>query len=329
MKLFWEYIRSHRRILLLQIIFFIVFTVVFALYNIPVKAVLYGLAICTFIGIIYVGIDFSAFRKKHILMKNSVEEITFTTENLPSADDLYEQDMQELIVKILEDKKRLENEMNIKYSDMNEYYTLWAHQIKTPIVAMHLMLHDDDTDKGRRLSEDLQRIEQYVEMVLGYLRLDSESNDFLFKKYDLDSIVKQAVKKFSTQFIGRKIKLIYEMPEFEVLTDEKWLLFVIEQVISNALKYTPNGSIEIYTESPKTLCIKDSGIGIAPEDLPRIFEKGYTGCNGRTDKKSSGIGLYLCRRICGKLGHLITAESEVGKGTLVKISFSETNIEIE
>jgi signal transduction histidine kinase len=237
--------------------------------------------------------------------------------------------MQELIVKILEDKKRLENEMNIKYSDMNEYYTLWAHQIKTPIVAMHLMLHDDDTDKGRRLSEDLQRIEQYVEMVLGYLRLDSESNDFLFKKYDLDSIVKQAVKKFSTQFIGRKIKLIYEMPEFEVLTDEKWLLFVIEQVISNALKYTPNGSIEIYTESPKTLCIKDSGIGIAPEDLPRIFEKGYTGCNGRTDKKSSGIGLYLCRRICGKLGHLITAESEVGKGTLVKISFSETNIEIE
>ena len=202
-------------------------------------------------------------------------------------------------------------------------------EIKTPIAAMRLTLQSGEMSQSRELSEDLQRIEQYVEMVLCYLRLGSETNDFLIKKYDLDSIIRQAVRKFSSQFIRRKIKLVYEPVGVTVLTDEKWLLFVLEQVLSNALKYTKSGEIEITLEEPKTVCIRDTGIGIAPEDINRIFEKGYTGCNGRTDKKASGIGLYLCRQICGKLGHTITAQSQVGKGTVIKIDLAEAQIEVE
>ena len=107
------------------------------------------------------------------------------------------------------------------------------------------------------------------------------------------------------------------------MTDEKWLRFVVEQVLSNALKYTREGSISIYLEAPRTLVIRDTGIGIAPEDLPRIFEKGFTGYNGRSDQKASGLGLYLCRRVCAKLGHTITAESVPDQGTAIRIGLEQ------
>ena len=126
------------------------------------------------------------------------------------------------------------------------------------------------------------------------------------------------------------MKLRYEPVNTRVITDEKWLLFVVEQVLSNAVKYTPaGGSVTIDLEQPKTLCIRDTGIGIAPEDLPRIFEKGYTGYNGRNDKKASGIGLYLCRRICHNLGHRITANSSLDSGTVIRIHLEQRTISVE
>ena len=151
----------------------------------------------------------------------------------------------------------------------------------------------------------------------------------VFKEYDLDNIVKSAVKKFSSEFIGRKLRLIYDPLNTSVITDEKWLSFVIEQVLSNALKYTPSGSITISLVGEKTLRIEDTGIGIAPSDLPRTFENGYTGFNGRTDKTASGIGLYLCRRVCNNLGHTITANSTVDVGTAIDIDLTQTKLEME
>ena len=219
--------------------------------------------------------------------------------------------------------------MNGRYADMIDYYTIWAHQIKTPIASMRLNLQSEDTAFARRISEDLFRIEQYVEMVLCYLRLDSGSTDYIIREYDLDSIIKQAIKRFAPQFIRRRIQLFYEPVHASVLTDEKWLLFVMEQVLSNALKYTESGSITIVLEAPLTLCIRDTGIGIAPDDLPRIFEKGYTGYNGRSDKKASGIGLYLCRRICKNLGHTITALSSLDAGTEIRLGLAHEKIKIE
>ena len=170
------------------------------------------------------------------------------------------------------------------------------------------------------LLEELLKTEQYVDMVLQYLRLGSSSSDFLFREYDLDGILRQAIRKFSGMFIRKRLALNYEETGVSAVTDEKWFLFVVEQILSNALKYTPSGSISIYVEEEgQRLVIADTGIGIEPEDLARVFEKGFTGYNGRRDKKSTGIGLYLSKRIMDRLAHSLEIESAPGEGTKVKI----------
>lgn len=247
----------------------------------------------------------------------------------PEARSVDDADYQEIIRLLRQEQRDLRSQMDRRYADMVDYYTIWAHQIKTPIASMGLRLQSEDSARSRQLSADLFRIEQYVEMVLVFLRLDSDSTDYVIRTSDLDGIVRGAVKKFAGEFIGRKLTLDYTPVNTTVLTDEKWLSFVVEQVLSNALKYTPSGGISITLEPEKTLCIRDTGIGIAPEDLPRIFEKGYTGYNGRREKKASGIGLYLCRRICGNLGHTITADSAVDRGTVIRIDLSQRPLEVE
>ena len=171
---------------------------------------------------------------------------------------------------------------------------------------------------------ELFKIEQYVEMVLTYLRMESMSSDMVLQWYAADDIVKQAVKKYSQLFILKKIALRMDMPEEMILTDEKWLAFVVEQILSNALKYTSEGTVSIYMKE-KELVIEDTGIGIQEEDVPRVFEKGFTGFNGRRDKKSTGIGLYLCKTILDRLGHGIRIESKVGEGTKVFL-YLERNV---
>ena len=180
----------------------------------------------------------------------------------------------------------------------------------------------------RELKMELFRIERYVEMVLTYLRVEDMSSDLSFDLCDLDQVLHRSLKKYSQMFILKKIHLEYQLVCQTVLTDEKWLLFVIGQVLSNALKYTPSGSITISLKAPKTLCVRDTGIGIAPEDLPCIFERGYTGGNGRTDRQASGIGLYLCRRICQNLGHTIAAVAHED-GTELQIDLQSERLEIE
>lgn len=227
------------------------------------------------------------------------------------------------------ERVRREEEWDKKFRDMVDYYTLWAHQIKTPIASMGLQLQSQDTPLTRQLSVELARIGQYVEMVLVFLRLDSQSTDYVFREYALDEILRRSLRSFAGEFISRRLKLCYTPTELKVVTDEKWLSFVVEQVLSNALKYTPEGSVSIYAEEPATLCIRDTGIGIAPEDLPRIFERSYTGYQGRADHRASGIGLYLCKLICDRLGHTIRAESRVGEGTVIRIGLEQTRVEAE
>lgn len=204
-----------------------------------------------------------------------------------------------------------------------DYYTTWVHQIKTPIASMRLLLEKEDSPVSRQLSEELFRVEQYVQMVMTYQRLDSDSTDYVFRQTDVDAVVRGAIRKFAPQFISKGIRLDYVPRQALVVTDEKWLSFVIEQLLSNAIKYTPAGCITIRFQDNNDLTITDTGIGIAPEDLPRIFERGYTGYNGRTDKRASGLGLYLCRRICDALGHGISIRSTPGVGTTVTISLSQ------
>ena len=329
MKLFLQYLGQRRRIFIVDAAFCIIFAVSFLLYHLPIEAVIYPTLLCAALGILIMVFDFLRVKREHEALSSIRGMTEVITESLPKADGIKDEDYQQILRLLCEEHNNYHTQTNRKYADMIDYYTVWAHQIKTPIASMRLHLQNEDSALSRTLASDLRRIEQYVEMVLTFLRLNSESTDYVIKEYDLDKIIKGAVRKFSADFIGRKLSLVYEPVNTTVITDEKWLSFVIEQVLSNALKYTPTGSITITLENEKTLRIRDTGIGIAPEDLPRIFENGYTGYNGRADKKASGIGLYLCKRICNNLGHTITARSIIDVGTIIDIDLAQTKLEVE
>ena len=329
MELFLRYLKQRRRIFIIGAVFCVIFALSFLLYHLPIGAVIYPTLLCATLGILLMVFDFLQVKREHEALSSIRSIVEVIAEMLPKMDGIKDEDYQQILRLLSEEYNSFLTQSNRKYSDMIDYYTMWAHQIKTPIASMRLHLQNEDSALARILSSDLRRIEQYVEMVLTFLRLNSESTDYVIKEYDLDKIVKQVVKKFSSDFIGRKLSLVYEPLNTTVITDEKWLSFVLEQVLSNALKYTPTGSIAITLENEKTLRIRDTGIGIAAEDLPRIFENGYTGYNGRADKKASGIGLYLCKRICNNLGHIITARSIVDVGTIIDIDLMQRQLEVE
>ena len=290
LKLYWK---QRKKTLLIFFLFSGVFLGTFFLYDLPPAAVVYPILICGVLALCLFLWDICRAKKKHGRLLEISRLSASLIDRLPEIRSLDDADYQAIIQALKQEQNQLRTDMTLRYQDMVDYYTIWAHQIKTPIAAMRLTLQNEDSSLSRQLSEELQRIEQYVEMVLAFLRLDSDSKDYVFREQELDPIVRDAVKKFAGQFIRKKLFLRYEPLNARVLTDEKWLSFVIEQLLSNALKYTNTGGITIDLEKPQILCIRDTGIGIAPEDLPRVFEKSYTGYNGRSDKKASGIGLYL------------------------------------
>ena len=324
-----SYIKKRRQLGVVFSGFTGIFALVFYLYSLPMDAVLYAVILCFSFSIPLLIYDVYQYYSRHKRLLSLMNSITVNMAELPKASDLVEQDYQNLLTLLFEDKAKITSKADVSKTEMIDYYTLWAHQIKTPISAMRLLLQTEESTGNSQLASELFKINQYVEMVLGYLRIESISSDLVLSQYDLSSIVKQAIRKYATIFIGKKIILDFEEMDCLVLTDEKWLLFVIEQILSNALKYTTSGTISIYLEAEKTLVIKDNGIGIASEDLPRVFEKGFTGFNGRMDKKSTGIGLYLCKKILNKLSHKVTITSQIDLGTMVKIDLSSVNILIE
>lgn len=318
--MFKDYLKSRINVIILMIIVEGVFASSYFLFDMPAVTVLYPLILSTSALIVAGVIDFVfTFNKHRKLTQNEIN----------ASSDPIEKDYQEIIRKLKEEEEYSRQKATSDYNNMVEYYTVWAHQIKTPIASMRLQIQSEDTESARKLMGDLNRIESYVEMVLTFLRLDSNSTDYLIKEYDLDEIIRPAIRKFSREFILKKLKLEYEPIEFKTITDSKWLSFIIEQVISNAVKYTSEGYVRIYMSEPGILCIEDTGVGISEEDLPRIFENGYTGFNGREDKRASGIGLYLCKRISDNLGHKIYAESKVGEGTKIFLDMRAKKLDVE
>lgn len=326
MRFLLNFLYYRRRIIAVILTVAAVFILFMALYGVSAYAVLYAGAICAVVTLGAASGDFLRFCAKHKLLRELESEIRLTLERLPPCDNEVEERYRQLMEALFDEKTALCSEADKRYNDAVMYFMMWAHQIKTPIAAMSLALQGADSEESRELSEHLQKIEQYVEMALCYVRLDNNASDFVICECSLDKIVKQAVRKFSRQFIRKKLALIYEPLETTVITDEKWLLFVVEQVISNALKYTKSGSVRISLKPEKTLCVSDTGIGIAPEDLPRVFERGFTGNNGRADKKATGIGLYLCKRICERLGHDISVRSDKD-GTEIFIDLRTSDID--
>lgn len=308
------------KVLLWFVLLIICFGVVFYLYEMPLAAVGYAAILALVPGVFLLLLDFLRY------LHHVKEIILLLGQKQPAVDkflpamDLLEEEYQKLAQRIYSNKKEAEWEFLQDYADMMDYYTLWVHQIKTPISAINLLLQTDDSPNSTAMSMELFKIEQYTDMVLQYLRLGSAVNDFVLQNYELDDMIRQALRKYAKIFIGKKISVDYRKTNRIVLTDEKWMVFVIEQLLSNALKYTDRGKISIYSKDGGSLTIEDTGIGISDEDLPRIFEKGYTGFNGRMDKKATGLGLYLCKRILDRLSQKIIVESVLGKGTKVTVT---------
>lgn len=308
-------------------------------YDNAVRNMSYGLFLILFFSMIYGGYDFICYRNKCMKLAEIILNKEERDLQLSVPISLPERLYQEIIIAEEAEKRQLVTEHDIRKKDMADYYTMWIHQIKTPIAALHLLLEDNDEipeqrnlQVNRLAKEELFKIEQYAEMALHYARLDSLSSDLSFKEQDIYKMAKQAVRKYAVLFIGSGLS--FHMEEFScvAVTDEKWITFVLEQILSNALKYTQKGGISIYgadasgekkAENADYVVIEDTGIGIRKEDLPRIFERGFTGCNGRIDKKSTGIGLYLCRQIMDRLSHTLLVESEEGKGTKVFLGFAQ------
>ena len=299
------------------------------LYDLPAEPVIYGGILCTLIMLLFFWDGYRKYVRRRETLQQILDNSFLEEKMFPEPLDETEKFYQEIVKNFNSLRMKAEGGKLRFYEELTDYYTMWVHQIKTPISALRLLLQENKEENKAALSE-LFKIEQYVEMVLCYLRLDSSEKDYVFREYSLDSIIKQAVRRFAPQFIRKKIKLEYETTNAVILTDEKWLLFVLEQLLSNSLKYTkPGGCISLQWKPPQLLVVKDTGIGIAKEDLPRIFEKGYTGYNGRMERKSTGIGLYLSQMAAKKLGHQITVVSKLGEGSSFTIDLAEYPLRTE
>lgn len=311
----------------------VIFGILFYLYDIPFDAIIYGCELSFVWCAVCLFIDFYKYYKRHKLLHINREQFFDDAEQLPEHMDIIEYDYQELAKELYQAKQELISKNRIARKELLDYYGMWVHQIKTPIAALDILLQNTERmlyrlDEKEMMQEaisvsdmkmELFKIEQYVEMALNYLRVEDISSDLVFKKHELDDMVRQVIRKYAKIFISKKIKIDFKPTKACIVTDEKWFIFVLEQIISNALKYIKKGQIFIYMKE-KSLVIEDTGIGIPAEDLPRIFEKGFTGYNGRENKKSTGIGLYLCKNIMDKLQWNITVDSEVGSGTKIYLT---------
>ena len=320
MEILKSYLKKNIKVYILFVVFIAIFFIMFYLYNLPLEALIYTGSFCFLAALVASFSDFVNYRESYKKLKFLEKNILNDLEDLPKSLDIRIDYYHKIIEKLYEELEKLTQENRQKNTDMVDYYSMWVHQIKTPIAAMNFLLDNEEVDQ-KILQQELFKIERYVEMVLTYIRLDSISSDYVITKINLDEVVKDSVKKYATIFINKKIKLNYVSHETMVISDKKWLSFAFEQILGNSVKYTSTGGEITIETCENKLVIEDNGMGIKEEDLPRIFEKGFTGFNGRYEKKSSGLGLYLCKKTLDKLGHHVEISSKVGEGTRIEIIF--------
>lgn len=315
-----SYLYSRRFFLALLILllgFILLFAFVFDAYRSLLEYVALLLA---FLSFLFIGADaWTAFKSYRSQKLQASAQAQTPLEKL----------LQERVEELeYEQKNQLLVEQE-KYNDLLDYYTLWVHQVKTPIAASSLLIGDlQDKEAKSQLEQELFKIESYVHLVLQYLRLESFHDDLVLKQENLADLVREVVKKYALFFIQQGLSLNLHDLDHTIVTDKKWFLVILEQVLSNSLKYTKEGSIEIYFQEG-SLYIKDTGLGIQNADLLRVFERGFSGYNGRLTQQSSGLGLYLSKKIADQLGHKIAIDSQVGQGTTVSIAFPEKKLVFE
>ena len=319
-KLLNEYLKMKKTSIIgILGVYAILFVFVY-LYRIPIEVILYPFILTIVFVLMVLLFDYIKYKEKVNKISQICNDISSCYSVKINDKNIFDEYYLDIINELLKENRKQVSQIQKKVSDINDYFSIWVHQIKTPIASMKLKIDNEQMDL-LQLASDLNSIDHYVDLVLSFLKFDEEKIDLYFRKTDVDRIMRESLKKFSNDFIIKKIRLDYKLSKREVLTDEKWLSFVFDQLLSNALKYTDKGTISIYYDGDSCLCIKDSGIGIALADMERLFEKGFTGYNGRQYKKASGIGLYMCKRMCDKLNIAISIESIVNEYTLVKLKF--------
>nr|WP_314503495.1 sensor histidine kinase [uncultured Lachnoanaerobaculum sp.] len=288
MNKLWSFLKSEYRVFITLLFVCSIFGGVFLFAGLNMEYFVLGLEIILFALFIFLVMEWFSYVKKEDMAKR-IEELEIENKALQS--------------KIIDERK-----------DLEEYFLLWIHQIKTPITVCNLILGKPDAD--HRLREQMIYIEEYTNMAMNYLKLLERTSDMDIYEVDLDIIISSIVKKYSLIFIEKKISLDYTPTNAKVISDAKWLSIMLEQIISNALKYTKSGKISInFDKELLKLSIKDTGIGIPSKDIKKIFDRGYSGFNGRVNEKSSGLGLYMVGRIAQILNIKIEVYSKLNIGS--------------
>ncbi|MBE2128918.1 sensor histidine kinase [Staphylococcus schweitzeri] len=278
------------------VVIIVLFGLIFYLYQLPLEAFLLTLAIVSLLLLIYIGIKYLSFVKT-ISQQQQIE-------NLETA--LYQ----------------LKNDQIEYKNDIESYFLTWVHQMKTPITAAQLLLERDEPNVVNRVRQEIIQIDNYTSLALSYLKLLNETSDISVAQISINDLIRPIIMKYSIQFIDQKTKIHYEPCHCMVLTDVRWTSLMIEQLINNALKYARGKDIWIeYDEKSNQLHIKDNGIGISEADLPKIFDKGYSGYNGQRQSNSSGIGLFIVKQISNHTNHPVSVVSKQNQGTTFTIQF--------
>ncbi|MGX7013792.1 sensor histidine kinase [Vagococcus silagei] len=323
----WRYLKDQKMLYILFILIWFVLFLTIYLYKLPIALLMDA---CLFTSTILVGWSFYDGIKlyhehqKLLFLLHQKSYYFDQVSQLPQPGKLLVQDYQQLFLEAVADKEKMRTELTQQNQYLFDYYSMWTHQIKTPLAALDLLVQNQsETQLTTQMKNEIFKVDDYLGMMLHYLKLNHVETDFVITRVNLGEVVKSVIRKYATFFIQKNLSVKIEPFEKEVITDEKWLTFMLEQIIFNSIKYTQKGGVSVRLVGER-LSIEDTGIGILAQDLPRIFEKGYTGFNGREDKKATGLGLHLCQEIGCKLDLSLTAFSEVGKGTKIQIDFSQT-----
>lgn len=321
-----RYLREHLPLAGLLALFAGTFALVLSLYHLPTEPVAYASALCAVMGLIALIWGFVRYRRAHQARAHVLNAPHLLLDELPSPRTLSEADDQAIMQRLLHDIRAAQSDLAAYRQDSTDYFTAWVHQIKTPLSVMRLQLQSEDTPENRAMLAELFQMEQYVTMALSYARLGNLTKDLVLTRVPLDPVIRQAIRDFAPLLIRKKLRLQYEPTAESALTDSKWLLFILHQLLFNAVKYTDRGRVSIRVTSAPAIIVADTGIGIAPEDVPRVFEKGYTGYNGRGGQKSTGLGLYLVHQTAEMLHCRVSLSSRIGEGTSVTIDLHQEEL---
>ena len=324
-----EYIKERIPFLIINLVLFFIVAIFMYIANVPKSIIIIVFSIWFLPLVSYIVIELIKSRRYFDSINNVLENLDkkyLLPEVIDEANFIEGKILNNILKTVSKDMNERVKYFKDEQLEYREYIETWVHEIKTPIASTKLILENDDSKLSERVNYEIRKVENYIDQVLYYARSSDVSKDYIIKEFDLRAVVMKSIKSNSRDFINKKIKLELKEVSGKIFSDAKWIEFIINQVIVNAIKFSEanKGIVEIYSEEYENnivLTIKDNGVGIGDKDIDRVFEKGFTGENGRRFGKSTGIGLYLCKKLCRKLGLGITITSKVNEGTKVNIVF--------